>query len=257
MSWNRRSFGPLALAALGGYALHAAAEGGPVDRPLFYAGSVSADGKPLEGTHSVSVKLYASETAGTPLCATPSLAVEFRSGHFRTDLASAEQSCREAVQGNADTWVELQVDTTLLPRSKVGAVPYALESTHALTATSLSGPQAAELTQLKGAVSALQQGMPGMPVATPSYRFLRQGSGCTYDQPANATVCSCELGEVILPAGGWAGPDGALNASRHQAGPDNPTASDAERARHWILSCDRADGTPVECQLVQALCLKL
>lgn len=75
-----------------------------------------------------------------------------------------------------------------------------------------------DLASLKTPLSALEQTVAqlsaaaGGPVADErpvaaqlEYRFIRDEEGCTYVEPNNATVCSCEPGELIIGAGAYAG----------------------------------------------------
>jgi len=256
--------------ALSSYGWIAAAEGAPTTQPLFYGGVVaSKQGEPLDGKHTVAVSIFDGETGGDPLCATSSLSAAFTEGHFRVALPSGNNGCAQAVAANADTYVELTVDGTTFPRSKIGAMPYAIESEHAkvaTTASSVTGAQAQALTSLSADVTALQAKVAAIPAAaTPAVpaavalkaRFIGDGNGCTYGSAINSTVCSCNPGEIITSAGGWAGPNAAINASRAQHGPDDTLASDSDRAREWTISCITLAGGPVQCQRVQAVCLSI
>jgi hypothetical protein len=186
------------------------------------------------------------------------------SRRFGTTTISTSIVHNTAVARQPDSWSELTVDGTTFPRTKIGAVPYAIEAEHAKSASAVTGEQASTLTQLKATVTSLQQsqGMstpPPIPPPAPSlkYRFVRDGAGCSYAARLNSTVCQCEAGEILVSPGAWAGPNGALNASRHQIAPDVPSASDADRAREWTFSCVTLSGEPVQCQFVQAMCMKL
>jgi hypothetical protein len=251
-----------ATAIVGGMIGYAIAEGAPTSQPLFYGGLVtSRDGAPLDASHAVSVSLFAAESAGTALCSTPSLAVEFKLGRFRIALPTGDNGCAQAIATNPDTWVELTVDSTTFPRSKVGAMPYAIEAGHAKSATAVSGAQADTLTQLSAAVSALQMSSsakpaPVVPPVKSSYRFVMDGSGCEYLPDFNATRCTCEPGELIVSPGGWGGTKGVISASRFERSPGEE-ATDAERARIWTMSCLTVGGEPTQCIGVAALCLKI
>lgn len=248
-----------ATAICGGMIGYAVAEGAPTSQPLFYGGLVTAkDGTPLDSTHSVSLSVLGAETGGSPLCTTPALAADFKAGRFRIALPTGDKGCAQAVSNNPDTWVELTVDGTTFPRTKVGAMPYAIEAGHAKLASAVTGPQADTLTQLSSQVSALQaaQGTAPVPVTSKlSYRFVSEGAGCDYLPDFGATRCTCEPGEIIVSPGAWAGAKGVLNASRHERSPTE-AATDIDRARVWTISCTSLTGDPVHCLGVQALCLK-
>jgi len=253
-----------ATALVGGLIGYALAEGAPTTQPLYYGGLVtSKDGTPLEAIHSVSLSVLGAETGGSALCATPALAAEFKAGRFRIALPSGDKGCAQAISNNPDTWVELTVDGTTFPRSKVGAMPYALEADHAKSASTVSGPQAETLTRLSAAVAALQAAAaPAEPAPAPapavtklSYRFVSEGAGCEYLPDANATRCTCEPGEVVVSPGGWGGPKGVISASRFERSPTE-TATVDERARIWTMSCLSLTGEPIHCIGVQAFCVK-
>jgi hypothetical protein len=114
----------LALAI--GYWVGRARAGVPSVTPLFYAGTVEDGGGPLTGAHTITVRLWDAASAGNALCAEgPAGSTTVNAGRFRVAL---DVSCVAAVHTNGETFIEVKVDGTALPRSKVGAVPYALEA---------------------------------------------------------------------------------------------------------------------------------
>ena len=104
----------------------ARATGIPPTDTLFYSGLLHdvSTGKPAVGSPSVAVDLYAAQTGGTAVCYTAAKAVTLTDGRFRVAL---DPQCVAAVQQNPDLWVEVVLNGTALPRSKIGAVPYAVE----------------------------------------------------------------------------------------------------------------------------------
>lgn len=117
-----------------GYGLaHVRAEGAPKTQPLWYAGTVAdAAGAPLEGEHSVTLRLFPALTGGSPACATAPIAVVFQKGRFRLDASAG--ACMTAISGTSDLFAELSVDDKTFPRSKIAAVPFALEAARASAA---------------------------------------------------------------------------------------------------------------------------
>jgi hypothetical protein len=81
---------------------------------------------------SVTVRLWDAATGGTVACTTVSPTTAFSAGRFRVQL---DEACTEAVRANANLWAEVIVDATTFPRSKLGAVPYALEAGRAAAAS--------------------------------------------------------------------------------------------------------------------------
>ena len=108
----------------------ALAAGIPTSQPLFYGGYLedAATGKPASGTVSISVSLYKTSSSSTAECTTNAGNVLLSSGRFRVALNS---QCLTAIQNNPDLWVGVLVNGSALPRSKIGAVPYAIETKEA------------------------------------------------------------------------------------------------------------------------------
>lgn len=110
----------------------ARADGAPTMDPLTYGGVVDDGGRPMEGTHSVTVRLWDMPSGGTSACTTVSPTTPFAAGRFRVTM---DATCTAAVQMNPNLWAEVIVDSTTLPRSRVGAVPYAIEAARAAGAS--------------------------------------------------------------------------------------------------------------------------
>lgn len=127
-----------ALCALGGVAAYhvgrARADGVPTVSPLYYGGVLDDSGRPVDGARSVTVRVWDAATGGTTVCTTAAPGTAFSAGRFRVALDNA---CAAAVRANPNLWAEVQVDATTFPRTKLGAVPYALEAGRAAGA---SGP---------------------------------------------------------------------------------------------------------------------
>lgn len=134
------SFVMSVLAGVAGYGLHVYADGAPATQPLWYAGTVSNEaGAPLSGNHQIWVRLYTDQMGTSPaLCATGPTSVPVARGRFRVELST---TCVELMRKNPDLFVEVSVDddSKPFPRSKVGAVPYALEAAHAVSASEAVG----------------------------------------------------------------------------------------------------------------------
>jgi len=125
----------LAVGFVGGRAW---AGGIPTKGALTYSGLLQdVAGKPLTGTgHNMEIKLWSTGPAGgTQLCDTTGLAPDFKldaSGRFSLQL---DDTCTGAIGANAGAFVEVILDGSPLgPRTKLGAVPYAIEANHAVSA---------------------------------------------------------------------------------------------------------------------------
>jgi len=120
-------FAAILAGAVGGYlAGIARATGIPSTEPLYYSG-VLADttGKLISGTKGIGVNLWTAATAGSKVCSTAATWPTITQGRFRVAL---DKTCVTAVQQNPELWAEVIVDGTSIGRSKIGAVPYAVES---------------------------------------------------------------------------------------------------------------------------------
>ncbi len=128
------------------------AAGAPPTEPLVYQGQLTdAKGSPVGSSTQVQVALFKSATPGADVavCQSPVGKTEAGTGHFSLPLGA---SCAKAVRDNPTLYVEVIVGSTTktsLPRTKLAAVPYALEADHAKSASSASGGLKAELDALK------------------------------------------------------------------------------------------------------------
>lgn len=109
------------------------AAGIPATGTLTYTGVLlNPDGTSVSGSKSIGIVVYDAQTAGNQICNVPSASITLTGGRFQVALPDA---CRTGVNAHADLWVEVAVDGTLLGRTKLGAVPYAVEASHADKAT--------------------------------------------------------------------------------------------------------------------------
>jgi microcystin-dependent protein len=101
---------------------------------LTYAGALqAADGTPLSGAHTIEVRFWSAKSGGTTLCTSGELDnVQLNLGRFSIALPD---ECTQAVKSTPEAYVEVVLDQSSLGRAKASAVPYAVESAHALLAT--------------------------------------------------------------------------------------------------------------------------
>lgn len=117
------------VAVSAGYWLgHAEADGIPMTDTLAYSGTLLEGGVPEEDDRNIAVALYRSEMGSTPECLRPSMMTAVTRGRFRVVLPP---DCVADVHANPDIWVQVEVDGTPLPRTHIGAVPYAIEAANA------------------------------------------------------------------------------------------------------------------------------
>lgn len=118
----------------------------PATEPLVYSGSLTdAAGVPLSGTRSIQLALWDQATLGASQCASAPTAVTLGvGGTFQLSLPDA---CVAVVHDKSDLWLEVIVDNVPLGRSKLGAVPFAIESD---TARNAAGPLGTRLATIEG-----------------------------------------------------------------------------------------------------------
>jgi hypothetical protein len=132
-----------------------AAEGAPKSQPVFYAGLLEHEGKLANGRFIVGLQLSAAEEGDAEQCESRTENVEVSNGRFRVAVAD---SCVAFMRKHADVWVAVEyvdeagIKHELPGRNKVGAVPYAMEAEHAVSASSATGALA-ELTVPRGMIS--------------------------------------------------------------------------------------------------------
>jgi hypothetical protein len=139
----------VAAAAFALIASRAIASGIPTTETLTYSGRLEdASGAPLTGSKNVQLYFWQARTGGTtPLCLTPSSSVALEGGRFSLKLPD---TCAAVVKSRPDVWVEVVVDGTALPRTKLGAVPYAVEANHATSADTASAAAGSLKTTVDG-----------------------------------------------------------------------------------------------------------
>jgi hypothetical protein len=110
----------------------ARAAGIPTSMAMTYSGVLTdAAGTPISGAKNILVQFYDAATAGTTLCTIGPSPTTLTNGTFRVPLPD---ECTAATRTNQDVWVDVFVDGGSVGRNKLGAVPYAVEANHALTA---------------------------------------------------------------------------------------------------------------------------
>lgn len=226
-------FSGAALAAIGFVAGRARAGGAPTAAPLTYSGSLNdAAGKPLTGSHNLEVEFFDAAKAGSPLCDTKAAALPLLNGRFSMVL---EDKCSAAIKGNPDVWAEVFVDGKSVGRTKLAAVPYAIEATHATTADTASGALAQQLVPA-GAVMAFD--LPACPsgwaelTAARGRTVIGVTTGLTRGTAVGAN--SVNLTVQQLPAHTHTGTTGGGNPMTHRIVHQVGTASANNHAVGWL-----------------------
>lgn len=150
--------GMVLCSALGMWIGRALATGAPQFTPLTYSGIVTdAAGKPYATAVDVSLAFFDAANGGTQKCKAPAVQCEPGTGVFSVVLP---KECADAVHEKAELWSEATVGPAklVLPRTHVGAVPYALEAESAKaaqTASAATGPLQLQIAALQAKVDGL------------------------------------------------------------------------------------------------------
>ena len=118
----------------------------PATEPMVYSGALTdAAGTPLSGAHSIQLALWDQATLGASQCASAPTSITLSAGGtFQLPLPD---TCVGVVHDKADLWLEVIVDNVPLGRSKLGAVPFAVESD---TARNAAGGLGTRLANIEG-----------------------------------------------------------------------------------------------------------
>jgi hypothetical protein len=218
---TRRSLIVLGISSLGlaagvGYAIRAAASGIPPTNALSYAGVLEDATGPITGSHRIQVILYDAATAGNNLCESTPAALGISDGHFSVQLPD---TCTTAVAANPNVWADVLVDGSDTGRTKIGAVPYAVEAQHATNADNAAlanyaadaghASNADNATFAKTATTAqTASALAAGPISTGLTVFTMNGSvtaPCAVATGFTAVVdCTCPSGTFVVSGGGGA-----------------------------------------------------
>lgn len=168
------------------------AAGAPAVAPVVtYGGSLTlADGTAVNGTRNIGLALYDAAAAGNRLCDVVSSPLPVTLGRFQITLPN---ECVAATRATSETWVDVMVDGASVGRSKLGAVPYALEGDHALRAENAVSAS----TAVSAAVSNAATSISG------SLKVLEAASDVTQSSPAISQDLVYDAIQVNLTPGTW------------------------------------------------------
>ncbi len=114
------------LSTLGYFVGLAKGAGIPSERTLAYSGTLTTtDGTLLSGTKKIELRLWDAEEAGSIHCDVTRDAIPLVSGYFQIEMGP---DCVNAIHQFANLWSEIIVDDYSLGRTRLSAVPYALEA---------------------------------------------------------------------------------------------------------------------------------
>jgi len=235
---NRRRLLGLSAALLlaagigGAIAVSASAAGVPDAMALTYTGYLETPtGVPVTGAVNIIVNVFDAAVDGNKVCEKTVMDLTLTSGRFQVELPD---TCTAAVKANPNLWVEVLVGGASLGRSKLGAVPYALEAGHATSADS-----ATNATNAARATAVLKT----------SFRDI-SGAACVFG--GSATDCTCDADEVAISGGS------CLGTGCGQPGVAQVESKGVASALNsWRLACENSAGTRVACAFASARCLRV
>lgn len=181
--WLPWTLGALCFAA-GGYLVGTArATGIPTTGTLTYSGLLEDQGQRVNSAaFPIGLSLWddqvSTDAAMHRRCELPSAPTAVTNGRFRLVLPD---DCVTAVHGNPDLYVDLSLQGASLPRTKLSAVPYAVEASHAVNAD-----RAVTAGSVEGSAWQLVPFEPGSPMAP--FPDARWGSGFEFST-AGPIVC--------------------------------------------------------------------
>ncbi len=159
------------VGALGYNQTRARADGIPAMRPLTYAGTLEEGAAPVNGTRNLRLTVWDDATSTESArnrCITSAPGTTVTNGRFQVVLDAA---CAAAVRATPDLWLEIEVNGTSLGRTKLSAVPFAIEANRANELT----PAASNALVPTGTVVAFA----GTPARVPAGWLLCDGRSVT------------------------------------------------------------------------------
>jgi len=226
------------------FAGRARGAGIPTPNTMTFAGTLTdGAGAPLTGRRYVEGHLWNQAADGASLCTFGQSAVDLVGGAFRLTLTP---DCVEAIHLNSNVWAEISVDGVPLGRVKIGAVPFAVESDHAISADKAASA-GADFT-VPGNVAVGHD----LTVNGTLHLGTRISTACTWTPNGGEgyTECVCSEGEVAIGGGGYIGATGGFLQASFNPGKDTPKGS-------WWIACATSQFTRVPCDYSHALCARL
>jgi hypothetical protein len=219
------------------------AAGIPDVNTLYYTGTLTDNGTPMNGPQTIAVNLWSDDVPnGTLLCQT-SKTVTVANGLFRVPL---DPLCKAQINQNKNAWVEVLVGAINMGRTKIGSVPYSVEADHATRADNAANAAVAAAAApgsfaVPGTLAVAGGGSVGGVLSV----GLHASTTCTFNAPLAFTDCVCGANEAALSGGAYSGPGGRLDESRQVA------------VDTWRVGCQNSAGTRIQCLYPIAMCARL
>lgn len=125
----------IGMGVLGYKQMGARADGIPGMNPMTYAGTLEEASGPVTGTRNLRLTLWDDATStesSHARCVTSAPGTSVNNGRFQLVLDNA---CTPAVRGAPDLWLEVEVNGGSIGRTKISAVPFAVEAGRAAELT--------------------------------------------------------------------------------------------------------------------------
>ncbi|MFZ5893425.1 MAG: hypothetical protein ACOY0T_20355 [Myxococcota bacterium] len=213
------------------------AAGIPATEVLTYSGQLLlADGTPVNGPRNIALAVYDAAVAGNRVCDVVSSEVVIVDGRFQIPLGDA---CVVAVRTFPDLWVDVQVDGATVGRSKLGAVPYAVQAAEASAAVGVLAQQVVPT----GAVMAfdLAKCPPGWTEleAARGRTLIGVTAGLARGTPVGSN--SVALTVAQMPAHSHTGTTGAGNAMSYRVVGTTGLAASGNHVNGWTGTANFTD----------------
>lgn len=130
-----------AVLAIGYNQRGARADGVPAMNPMTYSGTLEEAGSPVNGSRNLRLTVWDDATSmesGRIRCITSASGAAVTGGRFQVTLDNA---CTAAVRSTPDLWIEVEVNGSSLGRTKISAVPFAVEAGRAAELTPAASSQ--------------------------------------------------------------------------------------------------------------------
>jgi hypothetical protein len=167
----------LAAAASSYFVLKARAGIAPGAQTLTYAGLLQdLDGNAVKGRIAIDFRLWDAREEGSEQCVVFNPRDNYDLGANGRFSVQLPEECVAAVRSQRELWVELRIAGEPLPRTQLGAVPYAVEAGRAVTADKASNADTADRAggELAETIASLQSQITAL--QTPKPRFLVQNT---------------------------------------------------------------------------------
>lgn len=172
-----------------------------VPTTIAYAGFLTNNGAPVDGTVDLVIELFDDRTGGAALFSESFQSVIVPDGDLVVELGTVTP-LDDSILDSAELWLQATVDgEAMLPRARLASVPYALQAGEAASLEGLTASDiqsqidalAAQITAAQTQLSSLQASLTGLASAGGASVAFANVTGLTFQSPlvftgGNATV---------------------------------------------------------------------